>query len=329
MKESKDKDKHIFELVANHGKRAQPNAEMMEKARANVKAHWQNSIKQNATTAGKANYRKYFSLAASVLVFVTVGFFISKNINTNKVDHLIESSLIRGELMVSTDKNNWTLLDKNQNIESVINSHWIKTNEDSFASIVFSDQSELRINQNTILKVDGLENIQLASGEVYFDADNAIQSHMKINTDFGSITHIGTRYAVKVKNNELQVAVRNGKVNLEKNNDQQIIDGGNKISMSSSGAITKSTIQRHDPSWNWATKASQPFEGQNKTLHDYIVWFAHENGYEVDWNNNESGTSLVRLSGKLPNVDSIQQISAVFTTTKYNYKIDDGLLRIF
>ena len=42
MKESKDKDKDIFEVLANHGKRAQPNAEMMEKARANVKAHWQN-----------------------------------------------------------------------------------------------------------------------------------------------------------------------------------------------------------------------------------------------------------------------------------------------
>ena len=329
MKESKDKDKDIFEVLANHGKRAQPNAEMMEKARANVKAHWQNSIKQNATTADKTNYRKYFSLAASVLVFVTVGFFITKNINTNKVDHLIESSLIRGELMVSRDKNNWTLLDKNQNIESVINSHWIKTNEDSFASIVFSNQSELRINQNTILKVDGLENIQLASGEVYFDADNAIQSRMKIDTDLGSVTHIGTRYAVKVKNNELQVAVRNGKVNIEQNNSQQTISGGNKIQLSSSGAISKTRIQKHDNSWNWTTKASQPFEGQNKTLHDYIVWFAHENGYEIDWNSKESGTMLVRLSGELPKIDPVKQISAVFTSTKYNYKIDEGLLSIF
>ena len=33
---------------------------------------------------------------------------------------------------------------------------------------------------------------------------------------------------------------------------------------------------------------------------------------------------LVRLSGELPKIDPVKQISAVFTSTKYNYKIDEG-----
>ena len=143
--ENKSKDKRHFLKYSRQTSSAQCGND--GKGRANVKAR--GKIQLNKMHNSRQNkLQKIFLAWRHRFSFCYGWFFHLKNINTNKVDHLIESSFIRGEPWFSEIKQLDFCFDKNQNIESVISSHWIKTNEDSFASIVFSNQSELRINQN-------------------------------------------------------------------------------------------------------------------------------------------------------------------------------------
>lgn len=320
-------DNQIDALLETHGKRIKPDDLMAQRAKNNVRAHWQASI-ENTNKPTHRQKKKLFTvirMSAAVVLMVTTGFLIQYNLQQTPIQ-FSHDLFVQGELMVSEDGQNWHLNNKdhlNQNT-------WMKTNANSFANITLADRSQLRINQNSELKLVSASDIELINGEIYHDADNLNQSNIKliIKTAFGDIQHIGTRYLVNKTPSSLLVAVRNGLVEVHKNKMKTQLKAGNKVDIDSSGHNQISEVMAYDSIWQWTQTAAKPFDSQDQTLNGFITWFAHENGYQINWNQLESKTKRVKLSGNLSNLDMSQQIKTVFLATKFDYEINQGILSI-
>jgi len=307
-------------LIQTHGKRTKPDDFMQRRAMNNVKAHWQETLIKKRK---QRNFR-IVGIAASLFVVVGMVVLMNSNLTINKVQ-FSNDQYVQGQLMVSTDGKNWQT---NQG-KSLSSAKWIKTSTDSYASLTLTDNSQLRVNQNSIIKVIDPLVIELVEGELYIDADDSIEnSPLLIQTTQGNVKHIGTRYLVKSVNKKLELAVRNGLIELNNNDLKQQLQAGKKLNMTNKGDINISKIGKDEQLWKWTLLAAEPFAPKNKSLNEFIEWYAHENDLKINWNNNEAKTKRVKLSGELSNLNQSQQLKAVFLSTKFDYKINQGILSI-
>ena len=316
-----NQNNNIDELLKTHGKRTQINELIVKRAKRNVYAHWQKSLlKKQKQRQHKLKY--VFAMAAVLVLMVTFALFYRLNTSVAPFSHSLYS---QGELLVSNDGENWSV-----NTENVLQQNtWIKTTNNSFANITLADKSQLRINQNSQLHLLNSTEIVLLKGEIYHDADMIHHSiPLLIKTHLGDIQHIGTRYLINLTNKELNVAVRNGLVKINQNNNLQQITAGKQLTVDLSGNQSTTVISAYDRKWHWTQSAAKPFEFEGHSLNEFILWYAHENGYTITWNQNETQTKRVKLSANLQNLEQNQQIKTVFLATKFDYEINKGILSI-
>ncbi len=311
----------LGELIQKHGKRIKPNELMQQRAKNNVRAHWQNSIANNR----KQRNSRLYSLAASLFVVFTLGMVFKNYFNQGPQDIFSNQQYVQGEVLVSTDGENWA----KQSSKVIKNGSWLKTNTKSFTNLSLLDGSELRINHNSIVEIINPTKINLISGEIYHDADIVTaKNHLIIQTAFGKVQHIGTRYLVKTDSNKLEIAVRNGLVEIEYKQLKRKVDAGYGLTINDNSEITTQLVPANDKVWDWVSLAATPYQSEGKTLYDFVSWYAHEYGYKVEWNSNKMKSKRVELSGQISHLDKSIQLKAVFLSTTYDYQINKGILSI-
>jgi hypothetical protein len=313
----------LDDLLKTHGKRTQPDDLMKKRAMKNVKAHWQANLeKKQAHKKQRQNH--LFKIAASIMVIVSAVFLMQYNFQDSN-PQVIKDFYANGEVQISNDGVNWQAA----NEDSLVGDMWVKTNDNSFATLTLMDNSQLRINHNTQLQVLNASQITLHNGGVYHDADNISNTNpLNISTSFGNIQHIGTRYIVNKTKSDLQISVRNGMVKVSNDDMIKQIASGKQLLVDSNGIQNEKDIYAYDALWNWTQDAGKPFQAKGKSLNDFIVWFAHENGYKIDWNVLQSKTKKVQLTGNISGLSKSQQIKAIFLSTKFDYQINQGILSI-
>lgn len=314
-------DNNFDKLIKTHGKRTKPDDVMQRRALNNVRAHWQETLERKRK---QRNYR-IIGIAASFFVVIGMVVLLNSNFISGINNHFSDIQYVQGEILISIDGKNW----ESNKGESLKEAKWLKTSADSYASVTLTDNSQLRINQNTIIEVISPLKINLVAGEIYIDADKSTgKNRLIIKTPQGIVQHIGTRYLLKANERKLLLAVRNGMVKIKGNQLKQQVNAGKKLNIEDSGEFKISPISNNDNLWKWTLVAAGPFISQGKTLNDFVVWYAHENGYKINWNANEINTKRVKLSGKVSKLNKSQQIKAVFLSTKFNYEINQGILTI-
>ena len=313
----------IDDLLTTHGKRTQPDDLMKKRAMKNVKAHWQANLeRQQAQKKQKQSHM--FKIAASIMVIVSAVFLMQYNFRDSN-PQIIKDYYANGLVQVSSDGIKWQAANQQPLVEDM----WVKTNDNSFVTLTLKDNSQLRLNHNTQLQLLNASQVTLHNGEVYHDADDAsISTSLKINTSLGNIQHIGTRYMVNKTESDLQVSVRNGLVEIRNNDFTKQVSSGKQLSVNSNGTQNEKGIAAYDDFWNWIQDAGKPFQVKDKTLNDFIVWYAHENGYQIDWNSLKGKTKRVELTGNVSGLSNSQQIKTIFLSTKFDYQINQGILSI-
>jgi len=315
-------NKNIDELISTFGKRTMPDEVVMEKARVNVRAHWQTSIK---TQRGQRTRLSLIRIAASFVAFAAVLFFVKGNLFNAATVNMGEVLFAQGHVQISDDQMNWHALNQNATIQ--INT-WIKTKQDSFVNFALSDQSQIRLNSNTILHLDSLMQINLLKGEIYHDADTQNANQLVIKTPFGDIEHIGTRYAVSVNDSALTVKVRNGLVKLASNALTTTLQKGDLLELNHQGQFVEKSITPYDVKWSWTKHAMNTASINHQSLAEFVSMYAHENGLEVQWNNLQSKARRIDLTGDFTKLNDQQLLKTVFLSTKFDFEINQGILTL-
>ena len=326
MDKQKNNSPDIEKLLAKMGPRTTPNAEKSAASKAAVRSHWQQVVNDN-----KRQRRTYLWAAAASIMLAVSMLVLNLNQSPDNMNPQMLASVttFSGQVQWQQADGDWQDLHFNDVIEA---GTVIKTADQSYLSLKLTDQSEIRLAANSeILTLPDV--IELRFGQLYHDTDEVqAASPLIIQTSQGTVEHIGTRYLVSSQQGEVKVAVRSGQVKMTTDSQTQkehiLLSNQMAVINTADDVAEISEISSYDDLWGWTFIAQADFDLNNRSLHDFVQWFAQQSGLAVDWQNLESSSKRVRLQGNIKNMSQEQAIKTVFYSTQYSYAINDGVLQI-
>lgn len=314
----------IDQLLGQLGPRTQPDEQHSARHKQVVKAQWLKAVKRR-----QQRIRMQWAMAASLVLIFTVSWYTWWPSEQPKTPAVFGTLLaVNGPSQIKTPGQAWQNTQMGQNL--TVGSQ-LQTADGGQLSWLAADHSLISLAANTHIEV-GAGHIKLLEGQLYHDTDQAsVADPLSIITPLGAIEHIGTRYLVAHQNQQLAVAVRSGAVRLtptDGTNSEQQINSQQWVKLEADGPAQVQNISLHDPLWDWTFQALPAYDLSDKSLHEFIVWYAHQRGLDIDWQGLESSAKRVRLQGQIKNMSAEQAIQTVFLSTSYHYQIDHGRLQI-
>ena len=108
------------------------------------------------------------------------------------------------------------------------------------------------------------------------------------STPFGTTRHLGTQYEVRVAPEQMQVAIREGRVEVTGTPSATsavpapvVAVAGEKLVLKTTGDLSRGTIPRRDPRWNWIGDVTPPFAIEQRRLTDFLAWVCRETGRDL------------------------------------------------
>jgi len=192
-------------------------------------------------------------------------------------------------------------------------------------SILINNGESLRLDQNTTLAVVARDEFRLESGRVYADTGNFMYRDrgLVIHTTMGTVTDVGTQFAVQVAAERLDVAVREGRVDVSHGANEFVAVAGERLQLGSDDEPAVVALEPHDPYWNWTLSLAPVFDIENKSLLDFLRWAARETGRELEFEDNELRMSAMRtdLHGSVADFEPIEAVESVLAATNFRYRI--------
>jgi ferric-dicitrate binding protein FerR (iron transport regulator) len=199
-------------------------------------------------------------------------------------------------------------------------------------SLRLANNESLRLGPNTRLIVDDNEHLQLQGGRIYADSGEYIyrDGALTIETGFGVVRDIGTQFAVVQEDGRLEVAVREGRVDVTAMADTYVAVAGERMSIEAGTEPVLQPIAPSDAYWDWTTKLAPSYDIEDKSLHDFLRWAARETGSELVFSDEGLRLAAMRedLHGSIADFSPEDAIASVLPTTSFNYRLEDGRILI-
>ena len=202
----------------------------------------------------------------------------------------------------------------------------ISTGPNEGLSLVLARSESLRIDSNTRLRVEAKDRFTLLGGRIYADSGQFVyrDGGLIIDTDFGSVTDVGTQFSVATDGVCLDVAVREGRVNIESSSDEYVALMGERLTLVQGEGAVVATIKAHDQYWDWVGELTPELDMTHKSLLEFLSWAARETGRKLDFETDQVRMSAMRttviapISGLTPE----EALRAVLQTTTVRYSIE-------
>jgi ferric-dicitrate binding protein FerR (iron transport regulator) len=156
------------------------------------------------------------------------------------------------------------------------------TTYDGRAAIVLANGVELRFDSNTDITLDTEGRLSLARGALYLDSSHRTgpQEPVAIVARGIVIRDIGTRYEVRLSDQELRVRVRDGRVEVTGAFGMREADRGGQLKVTSSGILSgRASISGAD--WDWIVRATRPPQLDGRPLPEFLAWAEREGGRPI------------------------------------------------
>ncbi len=208
----------------------------------------------------------------------------------------------------------------------------IRTGADEALSILLPDAASLRVDEDTALTVVARNRFELENGRIYADTGDRIyrDSRLVVDTPHGVVRDVGTQFSVLAAPDALGIAVREGRVDLERGDETHIAVAGERLQLMPGAAPNFERVQPHDPSWEWATALAPAYDIEGKSLLDFLRWAARETGRELVFEDPDLRSSAARtdLHGSVADFAPIEAVQSVLATTRFQHRIEDGRILI-
>lgn len=180
----------------------------------------------------------------------------------------------------------------------------IETGADGATLLRLGDGLTLRLAARSRLRLEAADRAVLEAGLAYVDADpRRGRQPLSIATPYGAVSHLGTQYAVGITPAGLEVAVREGRVQLAGGTAAAPLqaDAGQLLSIDPRGAAVRTALRPDDARWGWLATLPTPFTLEGATLASFLDWYARESGRTVRFRDADEATraATVRLSGSV------------------------------
>ena len=277
-------DEAFAELLGKAPPRSAPPAADEALIREAVHAEWQ-------LVSGRYVRRRHitsFALAASVLLAV----FASLNLLRDPVVDFRTQQMATiekqyGDISVNS---RIAIADDTTSVEmaAIEGGAIVETGPASGLALGWHDGGSLRIDENTMIVFEAVDQIYLEYGRVYFDSEQGPLAsrpakrgavEFSIRTDHGVLRHLGTQYMAQVGADALVISVRDGVVSI----DGKVIaraSAGQQFAISASGSLSISDTNGIDD-WEWVEDATPAVNLNGRFVAEALAWVSRESGRTI------------------------------------------------
>ncbi|MCJ7593109.1 MAG: FecR family protein [Woeseiaceae bacterium] len=208
----------------------------------------------------------------------------------------------------------------------------ISTAADEGLSLLLARSESLRIDANTQIRIDAADRFTLLAGRVYADSGQFVyrEGGLKIETGFGSVTDVGTQFSVSASDERLEVAVREGRVDVHSQNEDYAARVGERLTLTAGGPALVTDIDTNDVYWDWVADLAPTLDLTNISLLDFLKWAARETGRDLQFENDESRMFAMRtdVHGSVNGLTPDEALVSILATTTVRYKIENDRIII-
>lgn len=257
-----------------------------------VRAEWQ-------AVAGKRRSRSRimrFAIAATVVLAVAVSF------NTFRVSgiapvQVATISKSHGSIHLLGKQSQ---LQKMQDLTVITAGQTIVTGSGSGIGLEWGKGGSLRIDENTRIEFTADDSVFLTSGRIYFDStpselasggsvetvaaitgSGVSPPALVIETEHGTVIHLGTQYMTYSDHDGLSVSVREGQVSIEGQYYDELAREGEQLRVAGSGRPSVTNFKGYGDAWDWIEATSPATQLDDDSVHQFLSWVSHETGLEL------------------------------------------------
>lgn len=203
----------------------------------------------------------------------------------------------------------------------------VSTGPDEGLSLLLAGGESLRMDGNSSIRLVSRTHLVLLGGRVYADTGDFVyrDGGLLIDTGFGSVRDIGTQFAVALSDSVLDVAVREGRVDVEQGSGKLIAIAGERLLVTADGNTQTQDVAPNAEFWAWSTALAPEFDIAGKSLLDFLKWVARETGMELEFGGDDTRLSAMRtdLHGTVAGIAPLEALALVMETTAFRYRIED------
>jgi ferric-dicitrate binding protein FerR (iron transport regulator) len=310
LAEDPRRNEDLGALLRAAGARPQPPPELAGAVRAAVEAEWR------AVVAARRPQRRLAPwLAAAGLGAVAIA-----------------TTIVATRVRLTTDVATVTRVEGSADVRRGAQGSWepiargtvvraedaVRTRSASRMALSRKDGLEVRLDVNAALAFDGASRARLENGRVYVDAgrgDTAAKA-FSLETSLGAVRHVGTQYSVRLTPAELNVAVREGSVEIQRGSEPVVAEAGELVSIMRDGSIRRDSVTRFGDSWHWAEAVGPGFMIEGRSLDEYLTWSARETGRRLVYASSAAAreAETTHLKGSVDGMNPDAALLAVVAT---------------
>jgi ferric-dicitrate binding protein FerR (iron transport regulator) len=318
-------DQGIEQLLREVGVRDVPAPGVMEEVREAVHGEWRQMVEQRGRRKRFIGYAIAATVAGVAVAVTFTVLFVSQ-----PAVMLAQVARVTGSLQVDpAGFGEWRAVLPGEQVKT---GDTIRTDEGSSAALDFGNGVSLRIDAGSLIEFAAADRVALDHGGVYVDADphGGAAHALIVETPYGSVRHLGTQYQVRASRNEIEVSIREGRVEIANAAGTHTGVAGEQLRVAREGDLSRGTISPHDPVWQWAARIAPAFDIEHQPLTNFLDWVARETGKQVVYATPEvqSQAAQLILRGSVDELSPEQALVAVLAPTSFAHRETNTTIEI-
>lgn len=319
-----DEERTIEALLRAVGPRSQPPDSMAAEVRAAVAAEW----RARAAAKSRRRFTIVSALAAGLATVAVASWLMWPS--GAPVPQVV-ASLERSEAQLESRGagGDWQPV---QVGDPIMAPGELRSRGGRGAALKLATGVDLRIDGDTRITLADAHHVELIDGAIYVDSGLrtvAPDRDLLIGTPQGTVHHLGTQYQVRLTDDGLSVAVREGRVSLVAPRGSYTGAAGEQLLLTPRG-MERRSIAPHSADWGWVAEISPPFDIEGRSVEEFLAWASRETGRSIRFVSpgSQQLASETRLRGSIEGLDPGEALEAVLATTRLNPTIREGEIEI-
>ncbi len=319
----------LSSLIRLAGRRPEVDAERTQRVREAAHAAWHSGLR-----ARRRRRLMGWSLAAAAFVVCAVGVYLAGTAFHQPVArHAVAmAQVVRGKVVIGPERGLAAegMLSHLAESEEVFAGDWVQTPPGTAASLSLGRGADLRVDEESLVQLVAQGRIYLSRGRLYLDRHAPHPGRIEIVTPLGTITEVGTQFAVAVDPRTLVVSVRDGWIRLRTDSGTHEATRGMRLTAGIDGQLVREMVDPAGKIWDWIVPLAVPFDMEGASLFDLLDWVSRETGLALIYGDEPTArvASQTVLHGQLPSRAPLEALKTILPTTGFTTRRRDGTLEI-
>jgi ferric-dicitrate binding protein FerR (iron transport regulator) len=273
----------------------------------------------------------FFAVAATVLLGVVIAFDALQP-DYEPAVQVATISKSHGSIYLLGEQSEQTEM---TNLSAISAGQVILTGDDAGIGLEWGNGGSLRVDKNTHIEFTSAESVYLRSGQVYFDShnDNAADGtgpDFTIETDHGTVRHLGTQYMTLTDATGLTVRVREGQVELGgAYSDAAVANAGQQMTVSGGSRPSVIDFKIYGEVWDWVEQTAPGVNVDGRSVDEFLAMVSRETGLQIAYES-AAAEELAHKGVLKGNVDMEPRDELAFRMSgeDLGYRIDGGTIYV-